>query len=544
MERPHLLATGAAPAPAPKGEPRPWWEGRPFVAAMILIAFVPLIYPPLPPLVDLLGHMGRYRVEIDLANSPDLQRYYGFQWQLIGNLGVDLLVVPMAKMFGLELAVKLIVMTIPPLTVAGFLWVAREVHNRLPPTVLFALPFAFGHPFLFGFVNYALAMAFAFLAFGLWLRLGRLGKTGLRAMLFVPISFVVFITHTFGWGTLGLLAFSAEAVRQHDRGIGWWRSAIRAGFHAAVMVGPLLLMLLWRSGVSQGTGDWMNIQAKLLWLVMALRDRWQLLDLISVAIAVTMLAFAWRRRELTLSRNLAFSGLVLFAFFLILPRIIFGSAYADMRLVPFVIATALLGIRFADATHPRLARTLALIGLTFYVARIALTTASLAIASNNQTARLAALDHVPRGARLVHLVKVECASVWALPRNTHVGAMAIVRRHAYSNDQWAVEGTNLLSVHFSEAGRFMADPSQIVRPAKCANTEEFTLANSLRAIPPGVFDHLWLIDMPLIPEAWLAGWTPVRIAPGSVLFKRVEAPLAADAAPRPEIRRTETAIGR
>ena len=178
-ERPHLLASGAAAAPAPKGEPRPWWESRPFVAAMILLAFVPLLYPPVPPLVDLLGHMGRYRVELDLANSPDLQRFYGFEWHLIGNLGVDLLIVPLAKVFGLELAVKLIVMSIPPLTVAGFLWVAREVHNRLPPTVLFALPFAFGHPFLFGFVNYSLAMAFAFLAFGLWLRLGRQGRTGL-----------------------------------------------------------------------------------------------------------------------------------------------------------------------------------------------------------------------------------------------------------------------------------------------------------------------------------------------------------------------------
>ena len=81
------------------------------------------------------------------------------------------------------------------------------------------MPFAYGHPFLFGFVNFALSMAFAFLAFGLWLRLGRLGRTRLRPALFVPISLIVFFTHTYGWGALGLLCFSAEAVRQHDRGI-------------------------------------------------------------------------------------------------------------------------------------------------------------------------------------------------------------------------------------------------------------------------------------------------------------------------------------
>ena len=67
-------------------------------------------------------------------------------------------------------------------------------------------------------------MALAFLAFGLWLRLGRLDRTKLRAWLFVPISLIVFFTHAYGWGALGLLCFSAEAVRQHDRGIGWVRA--------------------------------------------------------------------------------------------------------------------------------------------------------------------------------------------------------------------------------------------------------------------------------------------------------------------------------
>ena len=133
---------------------RPWWETRPFVAAVILLSMVPLIYPPIPPLVDLFGHMGRYRVQLDL------------HWAAIGNLGVDLLVMPLGKLIGLEPAVKLIVLAIPPMTVAGFLWVAREVHHRLPPTALFALPFAYSHPFMFGFVNFALSVGLAFLACG------------------------------------------------------------------------------------------------------------------------------------------------------------------------------------------------------------------------------------------------------------------------------------------------------------------------------------------------------------------------------------------
>ena len=119
---------------------------------------LPLLWPDVPPLVDLPGHMGRYRVQLDLATSPFLQRFYTFDWALIGNLGVDLAVIPLARLFGLEPAVKLIVLAIPPLTVVGFLWVAREVHGRIPATALFALPLAYSYPFQFGFVNFALAM--------------------------------------------------------------------------------------------------------------------------------------------------------------------------------------------------------------------------------------------------------------------------------------------------------------------------------------------------------------------------------------------------
>ena len=336
---------------------------------------VPLIYPPVPPLVDLLGHMGRYRVQLDLGSSPWLHRYYDFEWAAIGNLGVDLLIEPLAPIFGLELAVKLIVLAIPPMTVAGFLWVAREVHNRIPPTALFALPFAYGHPFLFGFTNFALSMALAFLAFGLWLRLGRLGRTRLRAMLFVPISLVIFFAHTFGWGTLGLLAFSADAVRQHDRGETWPKAAFKAALNASVMALPLVVMLAWRIDVRGGlTGDWFNLEAKFDYLVMALRDRWRVFDVVSLLLVTGVLVEALRNPRLGFSRNLAFSALVLISVFVLLPRIIFGSAYADMRLVPYMIAVAVLAIRFRHATHRPTAQLLAVVGVAFYLVRIAATT--------------------------------------------------------------------------------------------------------------------------------------------------------------------------
>src|SRR5690348_196356 len=386
-------------------ETRPWWESRVVLAVVVLATMVPLLYPTVPPLVDLFGHMGRYRVELDLNHSPWLQRYYDYHWAAIGNLGVDLLVIPLGELLGLEPAVKLIVILIPPLTAIGFLWVAREVHGRVPPTAFFALPFIYGFPFLFGFVNFALSVALAFIAFGLWLRLGRLERTVLREWLFVPISLVVFFCHTYGWGLLGLMCFSADAVRLHDRGRTWWRAGIEAALRTSVMALPLLIMLIWRSETHGGqTVDWFDWKIKWRWIYSALRDQWKWFDIASLIAAAMVFVYAIFSRKLTLSRNLAFSAIVLAIGFAIIPRIVFGSAYADMRLVPYLMAVGLLAIRFKGAPDRRTAQVLAVLGLAFFAARTAANTASLGMAGDDQSAKLEAIDQMPQGSRVISLV--------------------------------------------------------------------------------------------------------------------------------------------
>ena len=502
---------------APK---RPWWDQPWLALTLILASMVPLLYPSIPPLVDLLGHMGRYRVELDINHSPWLQKYYSYHWSAIGNLGVDLLVMPLGRLIGLEPAVKLIVLLIPPLTVTGFLWVAREVHGRIPPTAFFAIPFVYGHPFLFGFVNFALSMALAFLAFGLWLHLGRTERTKLRAWLFVPISLIVFFCHTYGWGALGLLCFSAEAVRLHDRGTTWWKAGIHAALHAGVMALPILIMLVWRSETHGGsTGDWFNWKAKFYWLQMALRDRYKWYDIVSVGVAVVVLIEALRNRHLTFSRNLAFSGLVLVVGFICLPRIVFGSAYADMRLAPYMIAVLLLAIRFRGEIAPRLGSGLAIAGLLFCVIRLGSTTESLARAANDQNAKLAALNHVERGARVVTLVMAPCGNFWLLPRNSHLGAMVMVRKEGFSNDQWLVEGANLLNLKYEAAGYYAADPSQIVLDNRCRDGLHKTINQSLALLPRKDFDYVWLVDPSGYDHRLVADLTPVWRGSGSILYR-------------------------
>ena len=58
----HPSVTFSGPAP------RAFWERRDFVLAIILLSVLPLLWPDVPPLLDLPGHMGRYRVQLDLAD--------------------------------------------------------------------------------------------------------------------------------------------------------------------------------------------------------------------------------------------------------------------------------------------------------------------------------------------------------------------------------------------------------------------------------------------------------------------------------------------
>nr|WP_229733199.1 hypothetical protein [Sphingomonas psychrolutea] len=493
---------------------------------MALVAIVPLLRPDIPPLVDLPGHMGRYRVQLSHDQYPWLLDWYNFNWQLIGNLGIDLLVIPLAKLFGLELAVKLIVMAIPALMVTGFLWIAREVHGRIPPTALFALPLAYSYPFQFGFVNFALAMAIALNAFALWLRLARLQRFRLRAAIFLPLSCALWVCHTFGWGVLGVLAFSGEMIRQHDartdRGpVSWGKAWVRAGLGCLPLAVPILLMIAWRSGehVTGQTADWFNWRAKIGYATMALRDRWMAFDMASVAALLVILFRGFRDPNVEYSRNLGLSALFLLVVFLLLPRIVFGSAYADMRLVPFVFGIAIIAVRAKRGLSIRGSATLAVVGLAFFLVRIGAGTASYWMFANDYDRELKALDHVPVGAKLVTFIGTQCGAPWTMSRLEHIPAIALERKMAYSNDQWSMAGAQLLTARYLPARRFAHDPSQIVTSAQCPREWWRPISKAMARFPRDAFDYVWLVRPPAYDPKFNQGLVEIWRDGTSVLFR-------------------------
>ena len=483
--------------------------------ALVLVA-APFVWPAIPALTDNIGHMGRYRIAIDLTTSEHLRQFYTFEWMLIPNLGADLLVVPLAWLMGIEAATKLLVLATASLTLLGFLWVAREAHGHIPPTWLFAAPLILGYPFQYGFANFTLAMALAFPALGLWMRLARTGQPRLRAALFVPIALAIWLAHAAAWGMFGLLAFAAEFARQVARDRRPAAAATAAALHCLPLAAPLVPTLIWRgSGGASYTGDWFNIAWKIVSLAGALRDEWHVLDLFSVLVLLAVIVLCLASRGLAAHRGLAIGAALLFAAFLLLPRVMFSSARTDIRLIPYALAAALLAIRVAPAASPRFTALFALAGLAFFATRIGAHTTSQLRHDAVYRTELAALDHLPRGARLASFVGVSCDEAWALRRLDHLPAMAIVRREAFSNEQWVVSGAQ--SVRVLPPLEAYVDPSQFVTPQRCRRDWR-PIAEALEALPRGHFDHVWLIRPPPHDPALVAGWTPLWRHGTSVLY--------------------------
>lgn len=513
-----------------------WWDAKWFLILIAVLMSVPFWWPTIPPLTDLFGHIGRYSIQLNLATSPSLQQWYGFDWALVGNLGVDLLVMVIAPVIGLEPAVKLIIMAIPVISTIGVFWISREVHGRVSPVAFMALPFIYGHPFMFGFVNFALAMGLTLNAFALWLRLGRLGKRRLRFWLFLPIGLIVWVTHSFAWGVLGILCFSAETVRNHDAKMNWIKAAFHAGLHCLSMIPPALLMVYLRISSGAGAGDagqWFRWDSKLAWFMMVVRDRWQNFDLLTLAFVLCAFYVFARSKAFQFSRNLGVTALILAVLYVLLPHVVMGSAYTDMRLMPYIFLIALLAVRPTPGAGMKTLTVAAIVSLAFFLVRLGGNTYSFFLYHQRHTATLEALDHIPQGANMVSFMGRRTGVPWYTNREEHIAAIAIARKQAFSNDQWVLEGAQLVSIKRKDARGWDRDPSQMTKANKSKYEVWRTTEDAVRDFPRDVFDYLWLISPMPMDKSAFAGMDLVW-AKGDVSVYRIrhDAPKAAEPAKR------------
>jgi hypothetical protein len=462
---------------------------------LALLAALPAIIARYPQMTDYPAHLARYHIMLDHGVSADLARWYSFKWQWSGNLGADLLIQPLAALFGLETAGRIIVILIPALTGLGLIAVEWALRRRVGVGSLLAMATIWSPALLLGFLNFGLALAAALLAFALWVACE--GRRW-RAPLFIVVGLIVWLCHQSGWGVLGVMVFGYEWQR---------RKSLQAVLATWPLWFPLLPTLLAGAGAagSLNYGKFVSTTKWIFWKT-ALRDRVEWLDIATTCLlaGLPIIATLFRKCDM----RVGWGALLTAALSLVIPRHLGGGDYADYRLTAVALMLGALAIDWRPSRN-----WLMMLAALPFLARLAVTSAAWYENSRQVGLMLGALDHIPRGARVAGVVREELPS-WPQPLDGHIACYATVRRDALTNANFAVPGVHMLQLR--PASGDLIDPSQrlFASPGQGVDLADFAPAKQA--------EYLWYVGA--LPPSRLPAGAQVVFRTDQSLLARLPSP--------------------
>lgn len=209
----------------------------------ICVSLIPLFVTPVLPLTDFYAHIARYYVLANLPDSNALQQYYESAWQLLPNLGLDIVGVSIMKVLHPLLGAKLIAGLIIAAPFAGVLYLSHVLHGRITTlNVLLAGLVAYNHILIWGFSNFLLGLGVLLGATGYWI--AAQDRPARQLLVTAVLGLLLFFIHGFAfalWGLiLGMVELSLALRAGHS---GFAALARRAGRLALIAVAPVLLFL-------------------------------------------------------------------------------------------------------------------------------------------------------------------------------------------------------------------------------------------------------------------------------------------------------------
>lgn len=435
-------AAPPVPSPSPRADLRRWLAGEPGPTEFLwlgivlgLLSALPVLVATYPQMVDYPAHLARMHIMLTRDQSPFLQEYYGFEWRWMGNLGADILIVPLSWFFSLETSGRIISAIIPPLTAWSLLAAEWAVRRRIGMASMLALAFVWSPSAILGFLNFGLAQAAALFAFALWVLLD--GKWW-RAPLFVPIGVFVWLGHVSGWGILGILVFGYEWSKDKS-----WRAFVAPW---PLFLPFLSLILNDNPGKPPSYGPAPQLYKWAIWK-QAMRGTVQWVDYaMAIGVCVLLLgSLAFKKWD----GKLGWAALMMLVSSLVLPRHIFGGDLVDARMISAGLMVGCLCLAW------RAPRWIVLASLALFLPRLAYTTIDWERDSRETEQALTALEGLPRGAKVASYVVTERRE-WGFNGDEHICGYAVVRLDALTNCNFALPGIHMMTI--KEGGPFFRDP--------------------------------------------------------------------------------------
>jgi hypothetical protein len=413
--------------------------------ALLMVASIPVLTQPLPPLEDYINHLARMHVIASIGSDPALARFYEIQWQIVPNLMMDVIVPPLARVMNIYTAGQTFMVATFALILSGTLALNRALFGRWSLLPLIAAPLLYNYVFLVGVMNYMFGIGLTLWGTAAWVYL-RDRAWPLRLAISTAFVVVIFFCHLFSLGVYGLALLAIEiprlvANRKQPLGVRL------LDFVATGLPFVLVLPLLLTSPTWQLSGEnyWEPL-GKLTGLMYTIEVY---SDAVAFAlIAALAVAAIWAVRHRLLRFHpvgvmlLIVGGLIYF----MLPRVMFATYMADQRL-PIALAFLVTACLNVDLSY-RLARRgfLALV-LILLVVRVIEVDANWAALSPTNLEFRDSVKRIKRGSTVLVAYADRTAGDDVRDLGlVHAPCLAMIERSALVTTAFTVEGKQVMQV--------------------------------------------------------------------------------------------------
>ena len=348
---------------------------------LFIIMAIPIFMVKIPGWNDYPNHLARMQIIAAVDSEPFLSRYYEIKWNLIPNIGMDLVVPFLSRFFDIYLAGKIFVLMILSLISSGVFAIHYAVFKQYSLSPCFALLFIYNMAFLCGFMNYLLGLGLVLWAFAIWIIFH--GKHIIyRILLAFICTFFLFFCHlyavclfVFAVGCFELWQFKKERIYNRTKFVTF----------ALILISLCItvLYLLMNSDIIANLSKlyWAPLKTKANGIEWLIGVNHYIKDLlIGAGLAALSIYMLWKGllRIHPVGWLILIFGIILYV---LMPRTIFYSWGADYRLP---IAILFIFIGFTDWKLPDANSRMIFVGVVFGVMLIRLTQVGPAWAKYDQ----------------------------------------------------------------------------------------------------------------------------------------------------------------
>lgn len=336
-------------------------------ALFTVIAIIPIITHPLPPIEDYINHLARMHVIALAGQDANLARFYEIDWQIVPNLMVDLVIPPLARTMNVYLAGQIFTILTFALILSGTLVLNRALFGRWSALPLIACPLLYNFVFLIGVMNYLFGIGLALWGLAFWVAL-RERSAVLRLGVSQVFVLALFFCHLYALGIYGVGVLATQVWRLWERRNDPPRSRIAEFFAAGLPFLPVAPLLLMSPTLSLWQYEW-EPRGKidgLIWVIQVYSD------IVTFALVAAVAgAFVWAVRRRLFRFHplgwplLAIGGLI----YLAMPRTLFDVGMADQRL-PIALAFMAIACMHVELHHRLVRRGFLALALAVLVLRV------------------------------------------------------------------------------------------------------------------------------------------------------------------------------